>query len=133
MCIGSDRPGSSIGMEGVMSDSDCIVFLERLGAGGIPHEARPAELERLLAEAGIGAQAGAAILAGDAHSLACLLGAPPTVCCLIAPGKEDDEEEEEEPEEEEPEEEEEDDEEAEPHPVQRPSRNLAARRARRAG
>jgi len=125
-------------MEGVMSDSDCILFLERLGAGGIPREARPAELERLLAEAGIGAQAGAAILAGDAHSLACLLGAPPIACCLIAPGKEDDEEEEEEPEEEEAEEEEEDDEEeddeeAEPHPAQRPSRNLAARRARRAG
>ncbi|HZT01995.1 MAG TPA: hypothetical protein VFA39_07015 [Steroidobacteraceae bacterium] len=112
-----------------MSDSDCILFLERLAAGAIPREARPAELERLLAEAGIGAQAGAAILAGDAHSLARLLGAPPIVCCLIAPGKKDDEEEEEEPEEEEEEEEEE----AEPHPAQRPSRNLAARRARRAG
>ncbi|HEX5462488.1 MAG TPA: hypothetical protein VFX20_21155 [Steroidobacteraceae bacterium] len=122
-----------------MSDiSDCVAFLERLGADAALARATPGELACLLADAGIGAAAAAAILSGDNGSLARLLEAPATVCCLIAPGEEEEEEEPEEDEEdeeegeEEDEEDEEDEEEAEPGTARPPWRNLAARRGRRA-
>lgn len=109
-----------------MSDiSDCVAFLEQLGADAALARTPSGELACLLADAGIGGAAAAAILSGDNGSLARMLEAPATVCCLIAPGKEEDEEEEEEPEEE-------DEEEAEPGTARPPSRNFATRRGRRA-
>ena len=110
---------------GVVSDiNDCVAFLEQLGADAALARTTPNELARLLADAGIGGAAAAAILSGDNGSLARLLEAPATVCCLIAPGEEEDEEEEDEPEE--------DEEEAEPGTARPPSRNFATRRGRRA-
>ena len=85
--------------------TDCLDFLECLGADATLREADASELEDCLAKARILPALSQAIAAGDSAALAALLGRDSRVCCLIAPGKEKEEEEEEEvPEEEEEEE-----------------------------
>lgn len=91
--------------------TDCLDFLECLGADATLREADSSDLEDSLARANILPALSKAIAAGDSEALAALLGRDSRVCCLIAPGKEEEEEEtpEEEEEGEEEEEEEEDD------------------------
>jgi hypothetical protein len=76
--------------------TDVIELLDQLGRTRVRHAA-PAELEQVLAAAGIDAGLRDALISDDPLRLGKLLGAQPNICCLVEkPDQEEEEEEEEE-------------------------------------
>jgi hypothetical protein len=77
--------------------TDVIELLDQLGRTARVRYAAPAELEQVLAVAGIDSGLRDALLADDPMRLGKLLGAQPNICCLVEkPDQEEEEEEEEE-------------------------------------
>lgn len=73
---------------------DAVSFLERLGGDASAHDASIADINRQLAEVGVGPAVRAALVSGDREELERLLGARPNVCCLIDPAVQDEEDDE---------------------------------------
>jgi len=79
----------------MISVSNVIDFLQRLGQDADLRQATGKELELALTEAGIDPALRAALLVGDQRKLERLLGASTNVCAMISPGRKEEDEEEE--------------------------------------